>query len=48
MNTIRMIALAASLLITALLFGVFADAFTSEQPIQAPTAVHGAAAPGGR
>jgi hypothetical protein len=47
MNTIRMFAFAAALLITALLFGVFADAFTSAQPIHGATAVHGAAAPGG-
>ena len=47
MNTIRMFAFAAAVLMTALLFGMFADAFTSEQPIHAATAVHGAAAPGG-
>jgi hypothetical protein len=47
MNTIRMFAFAAAVLMTALLFGMFADAFTSEQPIHATTAVHGAAAPGG-
>jgi hypothetical protein len=47
MNTIRMFAFAAAVLMTALLFGVFADAFTSEQPTHGPTAVHGAAAPSG-
>jgi hypothetical protein len=46
MNTIRMFAFAAAVLITAFLFGVLADAFTSEQPIHAATAVHGAATPG--
>jgi hypothetical protein len=47
MNTIRMFALTAAVLVTALLFGVIADGFTSEQPIHAATAVHEAAAPGG-
>jgi hypothetical protein len=47
MNAIRMFAFAAAVLMTALLFRVFADAFSSEQPIHAATAVHGAAAPGG-
>ena len=48
MNTIRIFAFAVALLITALLFGVFADAFTFEQPTHAATAVHGAAAPDDR
>jgi hypothetical protein len=48
MNTTRMFAFAAAVLMTALLFGVFADAFASEQPIHTATAVHGTAAPGGR
>ena len=48
MNTIRMFAFAAAVLMTALLFGVFADAFSSEQPIRAATAVQAAAAPNGR
>jgi hypothetical protein len=47
MNAIRMFAFAAAVLMTALLFRVFADAFASEQPIHAATAVHTAAAPGG-
>jgi hypothetical protein len=47
MNAIRMFAFAAAVLMTALLFRVFADAFTSEQPIHAATAVHKAAAPVG-
>ena len=33
MNTIRMIAFAAAVLITAFLFGAIGDAFTFEQPI---------------
>jgi len=48
MNTIRMFALAAAVLITALLFGAIAEGFTSQQPIHSATAVHGAMAPGGR
>jgi hypothetical protein len=44
MNAIRMFAFAAAVLMTALLFRLFADAFTSEQPVDAATAVHGAAA----
>lgn len=48
MNTIRMFAFAAAVLMTALLFGVFADAFTSEQPIHSPTAAQGTTGAGGR
>jgi hypothetical protein len=43
MNTIRIFALASAILITAFLFGVIAEGFTSEQPIHAATAAHGAA-----
>jgi hypothetical protein len=43
MNTIRIFALASAVLITAFLFGVIAEGFTSEQPIHAATAAHGAA-----
>jgi hypothetical protein len=46
MTTIRMFAFAAAVLITALLFRVIADGFTSEQPHTA-IAAHGAAASGG-
>jgi hypothetical protein len=48
MNAIRMFAFAAAVLMTALLFAVLADAFTSEQPIHGPTAAQGATAPSGR
>jgi len=47
MNTIRMFAFAAAVLMTAVLFRVFADAFTAEQPNPAATAIHRAAAPDG-
>ena len=47
MNTIRMLAFAAAVLITAFLFRVIADGFTPEQPIHAAAAAHGAAASGG-
>jgi hypothetical protein len=47
MNAIRMFAFAAAVLITALLFRVIADGFTSEQTIHTATAAHGTAAPGG-
>jgi hypothetical protein len=49
MNTIRMFAVVAAVLITALLFRVIADGFTSEQPIHAATrvAATGAAASDG-
>lgn len=47
MNTIRMFAFVAAVLITAFLFRVIADGFTSEQSIHAATAAHGAAASGG-
>jgi hypothetical protein len=47
MNTIRMFAFAAAVLITALFFRVIADGFTSEQPIHTAIAAHGAAASGG-
>jgi hypothetical protein len=43
MNTIRMFAFAAALLITAALFAVIADGFVSEPPIDAATAAHTAA-----
>ena len=45
MRTIRMFAFAAAVLITALLFRVIADGFTSEQPVHTAIA-HGAAASG--
>jgi hypothetical protein len=47
MNTIRMFAFAAAVLITALLFGAIADGFTFEQSIHAATAAHGAAGSSG-
>jgi hypothetical protein len=47
MNTIRMLAFAAALLITAFLFGVIADSFSFEQSTYPATAAHGAAASGG-
>jgi hypothetical protein len=47
MNTIRMFAFVAAVLITAFLFRVIAVGFTSEQPIHAAIAAHGAAASGG-
>jgi hypothetical protein len=47
MNAIRLFAFAAAILITALLFRVIADGFTSEQPIRTAIAAHGTAAPGG-
>ena len=40
MNAIRMFAFAAAILITAALFAVIADGFTSETPIDAATAAH--------
>jgi len=44
MNTIRMFAFVAAVLVTALLFRVLADGFTSEeQPARAATATHAAA-----
>jgi hypothetical protein len=39
MNTIRMFAFVAAVLITAFLFRVIADAFIFEQPIHAATSV---------
>jgi hypothetical protein len=48
MNTIRMLAFAAAILITAAIFGVIADGFVSEQPVHAATAAHTAAASGGQ
>jgi len=47
MNTIRIFAFAAALLITAFLFRAVADGFTSEQPIHTALAAQGAAASGG-
>jgi hypothetical protein len=47
MNAFRMFAFAAAVLITALLFRVLADGFTSEPPTHTAAAVPGAAAPGG-
>jgi hypothetical protein len=44
MNTIRMAAFAAAVLITAFLFRAMADGFTYPQPIDDATLVHGAAA----
>jgi hypothetical protein len=43
MNTIRMFAFAAAILITAALFAALADGFVSESPIDATTAAHAAA-----
>jgi hypothetical protein len=43
MNTIRMFAFAAALLITAALFAFIADGFTSEPPVDGATAAHTAA-----
>jgi hypothetical protein len=43
MNTIRMFAFAAALLITAALFAFIADGFTSEPPVDAATAASTAA-----
>ena len=40
MNTIRMFAFAAAILITAALFAVVADALISDSPGDAATAVH--------
>ncbi len=40
MNTIRMFAFAAAILITAALFAVVADAFISDIPSDTATAVH--------
>ncbi|HEY1314095.1 MAG TPA: hypothetical protein VGE92_09460 [Steroidobacteraceae bacterium] len=40
MNTIRMFAFAAAILITAALFAVIADSFESETPVDAATAAH--------
>jgi hypothetical protein len=47
MNTNRMFAFVAAVLITAALFGAIADGFTSEQSTQTATAAHGAVASGG-
>jgi len=47
MNTIRMLAFAAAILITAALFGAIADGFISEQPAHAAIAAHTAAASDG-
>jgi hypothetical protein len=46
MNTIRMLAFAAALLITAFLFGVITDSFTFEHPTHAAMAARGTAVPG--
>lgn len=43
MNTIRMLAFAAAVLITTFLFRVIADGLTAEQPSDAAVAAHGAA-----
>jgi hypothetical protein len=43
MNTIRMFAFAAAILITAALFAVLADGFVSEPSIDTTTAAHAAA-----
>jgi hypothetical protein len=40
MNTIRMFAFAAAILITAALFAVIADSFESETPVDAAAAAH--------
>ena len=48
MNTIRMYAFVAAVLITAFLFRVLADGFTSEEhPAHAAIATHAAAVAGG-
>jgi hypothetical protein len=47
MNTIRMFAFAAAILITAALFAVIADGFTPDPPIGATAAAHPAAASSG-
>jgi hypothetical protein len=49
MNTIRMFAFVAAVLITALIFRVVADSFTAEEPIHTATGVaaNGAATSGG-
>jgi hypothetical protein len=47
MNTVRMFAFVAAVLITAFLFRVVADGFPSEQPAHAATATHAATAAGG-
>jgi hypothetical protein len=44
MNTIRMLAFVAAVLITAFLFRAIAVGFTSEQPSRAAAAAHGTAA----
>jgi hypothetical protein len=44
MNTIRIFAFAAAILITAALFAVIADGFTSDAAIGAATAAHAATA----
>ncbi len=46
MNTIRMFAFAAAVLITALLFRAVADGFTLEKPIPAATVAHTAGTSG--
>jgi hypothetical protein len=40
MNTLRMFAFAAAILITAALFGAIADGLTSDTPVGAATAVY--------
>jgi hypothetical protein len=47
MNTIRMFAFAAAVLITVFLFRAIAIGFTSEQATHTETAAHGPAAAGG-
>jgi hypothetical protein len=47
MNTIRMFAFAAAVLITAFMFRAIAAGFTPEQPAHTEIAAHGPAASGG-
>jgi hypothetical protein len=47
MNIIRMFAFTAAVLMTAFVFRVLADGFSSEQPIHAAIAPHEVAASGG-
>jgi hypothetical protein len=47
MNTIRIFAFTAAVVITVFLFGAIGDGFNSEQPIHAATAAHRSAGAGG-